>query len=347
LSFIKLFLLRQFKNNLIALLFLALGVCSNLSWSADSIVYNETLDGFKYPFAVDYYKFESFGQDLKMAYMHVRSPMTETSSSKPTAVLLHGKNFSGFYWEDVVHSLQDWGYDVLIPDQIGFGKSSKPVNFQYSFRQFARLTHELLKSKGIDNFIVIGHSMGGMLAIEMAYLFPKEVQNLVLVNPIGLEDYGYYSAPKPYEFFLNYERKKNIEDIIAYQKKNYYAGQWEEKYEALTRIHEGWLNGPDAEKIQTVNALTYNMIFSEPAILKVPELQTNISLILGTRDRTGPGRGWRSNELDYELGRYDKLGNHIKQKNKKVRLFELNELGHLPQIEDYSRFESVLKKSLQ
>lgn len=282
-----------------------------------------------------------------MAYMYVRSPLTDDKPDRATVVLLHGKNFSGFYWEDVARSLQSWGYDVLIPDQIGFGKSSKPTYFQYSFRQFARLTHELIQSKGIKNYIVVGHSMGGMLATEISYLFPNEVETLVLVNPIGLEDYGYYSEPKSFEFFLNYERKKTIADIIAYQKKNYYDGEWNQKYEALTKIHEGWLNGPDAEKIQEVNALTYNMIFSEPAILQFPELQTKISLILGTRDRTGPGRGWRSNEPDYELGRYDKLGERVKEKNNQVKLFELNDLGHLPQIEDYERFESVFKKALQ
>ena len=317
------------------------------SRSSDDIAYNETLDGFEYPFPVEYYSFKGFGQNLKMAYMHVKSPLAETHSSTPTVILLHGKNFSGFYWEEVARSLQSWGYNVLIPDQIGFGKSSKPTFFQYSFRQFARITHNLIQSKDIKNYIVVGHSMGGMLATEMSYLFPQEVQKLILVNPIGLEDYGYYSEPKSYEFFLNYERQKTIEDIIAYQKKNYYDGEWNQRYEALTKIHEGWLNGPDADTIQKVNALTYNMVFSEPAILKFPELQISISLILGTRDRTGPGRGWRTNEPGYELGQYDKLGERVKEKNKNIMLFEMKDLGHLPQIEDYDRFEPIFKKALQ
>jgi len=46
---------------------------------------------------------------------------------------LHGKNFSGAYWQDTMTALLAEGYRVVAPDQIGFGKSSKPAHFQYSF----------------------------------------------------------------------------------------------------------------------------------------------------------------------------------------------------------------------
>jgi pimeloyl-ACP methyl ester carboxylesterase len=53
-------------------------------------------------------------------------------TSKGAVVLLHGKNFAGFYWERIAHDLIQKGYRVIIPDQIGFGKSSKPENCKSS-----------------------------------------------------------------------------------------------------------------------------------------------------------------------------------------------------------------------
>ena len=59
-------------------------------------------------------------------------------------VLLHGKNFNGAYWETTIKALTKEGFRVIVPDQIGFGKSSKPDNFQYTFQQFAENTKKLL-----------------------------------------------------------------------------------------------------------------------------------------------------------------------------------------------------------
>ena len=92
-------------------------------------------------------------------------------------------------------ALSDAGYRVIAPDQIGFCKSSKPEHYQYSFQQLARNTHALLASLGVTNATVIGHSTGGMLAIRYALMYPRETQQLVLVNPIGLEDWKAKGVP--------------------------------------------------------------------------------------------------------------------------------------------------------
>ena len=64
---------------------------------------------------------------------------------------------------------------------------------------------------------------------------------------------------------------------------------------------------------------------------------------MGTRDRTGPGRNWMKPNINYELGRYDKLGNKVKNYNSKIEVIELKNIGHAPQIEDFGRFRKVLE----
>ena len=65
--------------------------------------------------------------------------------------LLHGKNFNGSYWEETAKFLHEKGFGILIPDQIGFGKSSKPVDYQYTFEVLAHNTKRLLEFLNIKS----------------------------------------------------------------------------------------------------------------------------------------------------------------------------------------------------
>jgi pimeloyl-ACP methyl ester carboxylesterase len=109
----------------------------------------------------------------------------------------------------------------------------------------------------------------------------------------------------------------------------------------------GQIQGPDKELIAWVNAQTYDMIFSQPVITEFKDLSVPVSLIIGTRDRTGPGRNWKKPGVDHELGRYDRLGKAAAGLIADVELYELTDLGHLPQIEDFERFKNVLGEALK
>ena len=106
------------------------------------------------------------------------------------------------------------------------------------------------------------------------------------------------------------------------------------------------LQGPDKLQIAWVNALTYDMIFTQPVVTEFAELAVPVSLIIGTRDRTGPGRKWQKPGSDYELGRYDRLGKAASSLIPDATLYELDGLGHLPQVEDFERFKDALKQAL-
>ena len=88
-----------------------------------------------------------------------------------TVVLLHGKNFCAATWE-AHQPLSNAGYRVIAPDQIGFCKSTKPQAYQFSLHQLAANTRALLDSLGVEKAIVMGHSMGGMLATRYALIYP-------------------------------------------------------------------------------------------------------------------------------------------------------------------------------
>ncbi len=301
--------------------------------------YDARLSGYSYPFDVHTFEFDSQRQTLQMAYM-----FRPAKSDQPTVLLLHGKNFAADYWEDTANYLHEKGYGVLMPDQIGFGKSSKPAHYQFSFEALAANTRALVQQLEIDRLVVMGHSMGGMLASRYALNYSAEVEQLVMVNPVGLEDYLKYVEYKDPAFFYDNERDKTIDQVRAYQRKNYYDGQWSPEYEQLIRIHEGWLNGPDWERVAWNNALTYDMIFTGSVVNEFDRLAVPTHLILGTRDTTGPGRGWKKDGVDYQLGRYDRLGKQVVEQIPDATLYELDDLGHMPQFEAFERYREQLDR---
>ncbi|MFX7772373.1 alpha/beta fold hydrolase, partial [Acinetobacter baumannii] len=84
--------------------------------------YGIALEGFAYPYPVHLLPLVNDGEQVRMAYMDV----APASPNGRTVVLLHGRNFPSSYWAPVIDTLTAAGYRVLVPDQIGFGKSSKP-----------------------------------------------------------------------------------------------------------------------------------------------------------------------------------------------------------------------------
>ena len=150
----------------------------------DGPAYGPNLEGYDYPFTVQHYRFQSQSQAMDMAYMDIKP----AQANGRTIVLLHGKNFCAATWVGSIKVLTDAGYRVIAPDQIGFCKSTKPKAYQYTFEQLAANTHGLLASLGVGKAVILGHSMGGMLATRYALTYPADTEQLVVVNPLGLED---------------------------------------------------------------------------------------------------------------------------------------------------------------
>lgn len=296
------------------------------------------LSSVKYPFEVHFLTIHVQNQDLQMAYMDVRP---EKANSK-SIVLLHGKNFNGAYWETTANALVQKGFRVIIPDQIGFGKSTKPQHFQYSFQQLALNTKTLLDSLHIGKTSILGHSMGGMLAARFALMFPETTEKLILENPIGLEDYKQLTPYKPVDFWYKNELAQNYEKIRQYQLVFYYNNVWKPEYDRWVNLLAGWTLNDDYPLIAWNAALTYDMIISQPVVYEFSLIKSPTLLIIGTRDRTALGKALANPEVQKTMGLYNELGKKTQQKIRNSKLVELDNVGHLPHIEAFERFIAPL-----
>jgi pimeloyl-ACP methyl ester carboxylesterase len=313
---------------LILLSFISFAQNDNLKWL------DIQLSNYEYPFPVEFIQLDVQQQNLEMAYMDIQPD----NYNGKNVLLLHGKNFNGAYWETTAKALLKQGYRVIMPDQIGFGKSSKPDYFHYTFQQLAANTRQLLDSLGVSETTVLGHSMGGMLATRFALMFPDVTEKLVLVNPIGLEDWKLKVPYKSIDWWYNRELSKNYEAIKAYQKSSYYDGNWKPEYNPWVNLLAGWTLNSDYPRIAWNSALTYDMIFTQPVVYEFGKIEVPTLLIIGTRDRTALGKPLVSNEVRKTMGLYDKLGKQTHEKIPDSKLVELDDIGHLPHIESFDRF---------
>lgn len=309
----------------------------------DHRIYGAELEGFNYPYDVQRYAFRSQGSDMSMAYMDVKPQ----SANGRTALLLHGRNFCAATWERTIAVLSDAGFRVIAPDQIGFCKSTKPLGYQFSLQQLATNTNALLTSLGVARPIVIGHSLGGMTAMRYALMFPDAVEQLVLVNPIGLEDWQAAGVPFiDLDKALEIEKATAFDSIKRYEQRFYYGGQWRPDYDRWVEMIAGMYRGPGAERIAQVQARIAEMAFTQPVVHELERIRVPTLLMIGQLDRTAPGANRAPAELARELGNYPELGRTAARRIPKAALIEFSELGHAPQIQAPDQFHEALLKGL-
>lgn len=302
------------------------------------------LTNYQYPYDVHFLNFKSQNQDLKMAYMDIQP---EKPNSK-TVVLLHGKNFNGAYWKTTVEALAKEGYRVIVPDQIGFGKSSKPIGYHFTFQQLAQNTKAVLDELKIDKIYLLGHSMGGMIATRFTLMYPETVEKLILENPLGLEDWKLVAPYASIDQNYQTELKANYESTKKYQSGFYYDNHWKPEYDEWVYLLTGWTKSPDYPQVALVNAKTSDMIFTQPVVYEFQNIKTPTLLIIGTRDRTAIGKNnVKDPVVAAKMGQYQILGKETQQKIKGSKLVEIENVGHLPHIEVFDQFIQPVKEFLK
>jgi pimeloyl-ACP methyl ester carboxylesterase len=311
---------------------------------ADEPSYGPELEGFAYPYPLHHFAFESQGKSLRMGYIHV--PASGTPNDR-TAVLFHGKNFCAATWEDTIKALTGAGYRVIAPDQIGFCTSTKPDSYQYTFHQLAANTQALLAQLGVTRPILIGHSTGGMLATRYALLYPEQVEKLVLVNPIGFEDWKALGVPyRSVDQWYERELKLSAEGIRDYERKTYYVGRWRPEFERWVDMLAGLNKGPGHQLVAWNSALIYDMIYTQPVAYEFKDLKVPTVLMIGTADTTAIGSDVAPPAVKAKIGHYDVLGRQIAAIIPRATLVEFPGLGHAPQMEEPARFHQKLLEEL-
>jgi pimeloyl-ACP methyl ester carboxylesterase len=116
--------------------------------------------------------------------LHGHRVSYRAAGSGPLLVLIHGIAGSSATWEEVLPRLAE-RYTVVAPDLLGHGSSAKPRT-DYSLGAYASAMRDLLSVLGYERGTIVGHSLGGGVAMQFAYQFPERCERMVLVSSGGL-----------------------------------------------------------------------------------------------------------------------------------------------------------------
>jgi pimeloyl-ACP methyl ester carboxylesterase len=293
-----------------------------------SITYEEVA----YPYPVSYLPLTLYGQDVRMAYMDVSPAGTPNGR---TVVLLHGMNFGGFYFSGPIELLRNAGFRVVVPDQIGFGRSSKAI-IPYNFHDMARNTRKLLESLGVTRAAIVGHSMGGMLAARFAASYPELTERLVIYNPIGLTDPRYQTAWRTaddaYKATMAQSHDQMYQAFYANIRRYFPSpGAWKPEYEKYVRILYAPTLGGDWPRLAMVRAIYQQITYLDPVVYDWPKIRAK-TLVLGG-DKDGPD--------------FPERAKHIADTIPSAELVLIPNAGHVPHLEVPEIFNRELLKFLQ
>jgi pimeloyl-ACP methyl ester carboxylesterase len=294
---------------------------------ASSITYEE----IQYPYPVQYLPLTLYGQDVRMAYMDV--PPAGTPNGR-TVVLFHGMNFGGFYFAGPIEALRKEGFRVVVPDQIGFGRSSKPI-IPYNFHDMALNTRKILQTLGIAKAAIVGHSMGGMLAARFAASYPDITERVVIYNPIGLTDARWErpwtSTDESYKRLAGLTRDQYYQQCSGTIHRYFQGDAWKPEYEQYVRILYAPSLGADWPRFAMVRTLLQQMVYQDPVVYDWAHIKVK-ALVLGG-DKDGPN--------------FPELARHIADTIPGGQIVLIPGAGHVPHIEVPDAFNRELLKFLK
>jgi len=293
-----------------------------------SITYEEVA----YPYPVQYLPLTMYGQDARMAYMDV--PPSGAPNGR-TVMLFHGMNFGGFYFAGPIEVLRKDGFRVVVPDQIGFGRSSKPI-IPYNFHDMALNSRRLLEKLGVSKVSIVGHSMGGMLAARFAASFPDITEKAVIYDPIGLTDPRYErpwrSADDAYRATMAQTDDQRWQAFYANIRRYFPSpGAWKPEYEQYARILYAPTLSGDWPRLAMVRSIYQQILYLDPVVYDWPKIKVKTLVMGGEKDGQD----------------FPKLARHIADTIPGAELVIFSDLGHVPHLEAPEQFYLALLKFLR
>jgi pimeloyl-ACP methyl ester carboxylesterase len=300
--------------------------------------YGIDLEGFAYPSPVNLFPIVNDGEELRMAYMDVGAAGQPNGR---TVVLLHGRNFPSSYWAPVIKTLTGAGFGVIVPDQIGFGKSSKPSG-ELHFDNLARNTIALLDHLQVSQFDIVAHSMGGMLGVRIARAYPDRVRRMVLTAPIGLEDYRLYVPPVPTEKIIENEDRLTAEGYRKQLETNYALKLPPEQVTPFIDSRFNIKGSAEYPRWLRAFASSAQMIYREPVVHEIPLISQPTLFIMGADDHNAPGRANAPQALRAKMGNNAELARRLAELMPNGRAEVIPNTGHLVFLEAPAKFNELV-----
>ncbi len=245
---------------------------------------SSTLEEIEYPHPVSYMDVRLFGKDGRLAYMDV-APTGESNGQ--VAMLFHGMNFAGIGFTPTIEELTAAGFRVVVPDRIGYGRSSK-LDIPYNLNMVVSNAKALLDHLGIEQTAIVGHSMGGMVAARFAMIYPDTTTHMALVNQIGMTDQRLNRPWRDIEDVYQSALGATYQSMLAGHMRYYNLG-WRDEYLDFVYYQYGQTLGSEWPKLARIRAWQQMILYFDPVVYDWQHIDTKSIVIGGALDRLTPG----------------------------------------------------------
>jgi len=230
---------------------------------------------------------------------------------------------------------------VVVPDQIGFGKSSKPLA-ELHFDTLARNTMALLDHLGIAKADIVAHSLGGMLGVRIARAYPDRIAHLVLTAPIGLEDYRLYVPPTPTGKILENEDKLTADGYRKQLETNYALKLPPEQVTPFIDARFNIKGSAEYPRWLRAFVSSAQMIYREPVAHEIPLITQPTLFVMGADDHNALGRANAPEPLRAKMGQNAELAKALAAKMANGRAEVIPDTGHLVFLEAPARYNELV-----
>lgn len=265
--------------------------------------------------------------------LHGESLSFIDSGSGPAVLFIHGILGSQRHWATLLDRLDD-NQRVIVPDLFGHGESGKPVG-DYSISAHAAILRDLLDHLEVDRVTLVGHSLGGGIAMQFLYLFPERVDRLVLVASGGLG--------REVNLILRSATLPGADQVLSVAASEPVLSRLKVVGEGIAKI--GWRPGPDLQAVwqgfaslgdresrraflattRSVIDIGGQSVSAHERLESMPPIPTLI--VWGAKDRMIPA--WHALSAQESIP-------HCR-----VELFK--KAGHFPHLDDPDRFAALVR----
>jgi pimeloyl-ACP methyl ester carboxylesterase len=247
----------------------------------------------------------------------------------PEVLLVHGLGSNMLVWTRVVGALSGT-HRVVAIDLPGYGQSQK-ASYQYSMAFFARVVDRVIDRLGMRRPVIVGHSMGGQIAVTHALMFPGRASALVLAAPAGFEEFEPGEASWMAEVVSKEFLKATLPDAAYANLANNFSGDVPREALFMWRHRVQIIDGPEFDDYAYANARSIVAMLRGPVAKRLSELDLPVLVVFGEDDRLIPNPALHG-------GNTRDVAEAGARKLKRAHLMMLKRTGHLLQLESPGPF---------
>lgn len=262
---------------------------------------------------------------------------SESGNGETTLLFVHGLSSTMASWQKNISGLNDKFHCIAI-DLPGYGQSSKNKT-DYSLQEYATILNDFIKKKELKNVVLVGHSMGGQIAMHSVLEYPETYKKLILIAPAGIETFtAQEAAVMKASYTPSMVVNTSDEQILANYKMNFYS--FPEDAQPMVEERIAMKKAEDFPEYAETVVNNIHAMLEEPVIDEIGKIELPVLMIFGKNDMLIPNKYFHPSES------IEGLIETSKEKFHDISVKTIEEAGHFVNFEQAEKVNEAIRNFL-